>query len=85
MRRVIIVERDMESRRVGLVQCLDIGNMSLGRYALFFSGQHDRCAMRVIGADVSAMMALRALKPDPYVGLYLLEHMPQVQRRICIG
>ena len=32
---------------------------------------HSTVELRVVGADVSAMMASRALKPHPYISLHL--------------
>jgi ATP-binding protein involved in chromosome partitioning len=41
--------------------------------------------MRVIGADIPALVPPRALKTHPNVCLGLLQHMPEVQRRVGIG
>ena len=41
--------------------------------------------MGVIGADIDHRMALKALKPDPYVSLDVFNQMPKVNRAIGLG
>jgi hypothetical protein len=50
-----------------------------------FCGEHDGRAVRVVGTDVTAVVAARALKTYPNIRLNLLEHMSEVQGCVGIG
>ena len=73
-----IVEVDEEAGAVALVLAVDIPDLLLGRDPQFFSSQHDRGAVGVIGTDIQAIVTPRLLESHPDIGLYLLQQVPQV-------
>ena len=56
----------------------------LGRDALGLGLEHDGRAVRVVGADVIALVAAKLLKPHPDVGLYGLENVAEMERAIGV-
>jgi hypothetical protein len=56
------------------------GSASLGAGA-----DHDRGAVRVVGADVGALVAAELLKPHEDVGLDVFDEVPEVDVPIGIG
>ena len=82
---MVVVKRDVEARRVCLVQRFDVRDMCLWRDALFLSRQHNCRAVCVVSTDISAVVTTRALKANPDVRLHLLEHVPQMQWGIGVG
>ena len=85
MRAVVIVEIDAEIGEIAQVLgCMR--SISCFRGDAFGLGaQHDRRAVRVVGADVDAFVAAQFLKTHPDVGLHVLEHMADMDRSIGIG
>ena len=82
--RVVVVERDLEIGEVlemARVRTLDQG---LRRYALLAGADHDRRAVRVVGADVDAVVPAHLLEPHPEVGLKILYKVPDVYVTIGI-
>ena len=60
--------------------------MSVLFAASFLPGaDHDRRAVRVVGADVNAAMPAQLLEPDPDVGLDVLDQMADVDMAIGVG
>lgn len=57
----------------------------LGCDALFFCAQHDGCAVRIVGANIVASMALHFLKTYPYVCLDVLNQMAQMNAAVGVG
>ena len=45
---------------------------------------HDGRAVRVIRADVDALVTAQLLKADPDIGLNVLHEMAEVDRTVCI-
>ena len=60
-------------------------DMVFRRYPRRLRRQHDGGSMGIIGANIDALMAPRALETNPDVGLHLFEHMTEMQRGIGIG
>ena len=56
----------------------------LRRDAFLLSAQHDRRAVRVIGANVVAFMAAQALEAYPDIGLDIFHHVAEVNRAVGI-
>src|SRR5271170_682495 len=67
-----------------LMLALDALDQLFRGYSLGLRLEHDRRAVRVIGADVVARVAAKLLKPHPDVGLHRFEDMAQMQRTIGI-
>ena len=53
--------------------------------AILLGTQHDRGAVRVVGAKIVAFMAAHFLKADPDVGLNIFNEMADVDRAVGIG
>jgi hypothetical protein len=64
---------------------IDLSDQLLRGDSLGLRLEHDGRAVCVVRTDVVALMAAQLLKPDPDIGLYGLEDMPQMQRAIGIG
>ena len=82
---VIIVVADAEASEVGQVFGVGFFNHLLWRDALFFGGEHDGRAVRVVGAAVVAFVAAQFLEAHPDVGLDVFHHVPQVDAAVGIG
>ncbi len=63
----------------------DVGDELLGRLARLFRRQHDRRAVRVVGADEMHLVALHALEAHPDVGLDVLHDVADVERPVGVG
>ena len=85
VRRVPVVERDMEALQIGLPASCDLLDERFGRLAGFFRGQHDRRAVGVVGADEMHFVALHALEAHPDIGLDVLHDVADMERPVCIG
>ena len=84
MRGVIKIEIDMERGEIFFVTGLDILDEFLGRDSGFFRRQHDRRAMRIVGADKMHRVAGHASRTHPDIRLDVAEQMADMQRAIRI-
>ena len=82
---VIIVVADAEAGEVGQVFGVGFLNHLFGRDALFFGGEHDGRAVRVVGAAVVAFVAAQFLEAHPNVGLDVFDHVAEVDAAVGIG
>ena len=57
----------------------------LGRDAFRLGLEHDRRAVRVVGADEMHLVALHALEAHPDVGLDVLHDVADVERAVRVG
>ena len=80
-----VVEADHEAVEVGLVLVPDAVDQLFGRDAFRLSTQHDRRAVRVVGACVPDFMPAHALKAHPDVGLDVLHQMADVDLAVGVG
>ena len=64
---------------------VDPRDQLLRRDAFGLRLEHDGRAVRVVRADVVALMAAQFLKAHPNVGLHGLEDMPQMQGPVGVG
>ncbi len=85
MRRIEVVEVDQKVGEIGTVLGLHVGDQLLRRDAFLFGAEHDRRAVRVIGADVHTLVAAQLLEAHPHVGLDVLEHVAEVDRAVGVG
>ena len=67
--------------RVAAMRAIEL----LGRDAFGFGLQHDRRAVRVVGADEMHLVALHPLEAHPDVGLDVLHDVPDVERPVRVG
>ena len=69
----------------------DLRDEGLRREARLLGGDHDRRAVGVVGADEmhlhrgAVVTLLHALEPHPDVGLDVLHHVTDVERRVGVG
>jgi hypothetical protein len=56
----------------------------LRRDAFAFGLQHDRCAVRIVGADEVDDIALHPLEAHPDVGLDVLHDVPDMERSVGV-
>jgi hypothetical protein len=84
MRRVEVVEIDAERREVAHELLAHSCRELLGCHAQFACLDHDRRAVRVAGADVSAIVAAELLEAYPDVRLDVFDEMPHVNGAVGI-
>jgi hypothetical protein len=86
---MVNVEIDEEVFEVALMFDAHAVDELFRRDAGLLGAEHDRGAMRVVGANVMHRMALHALETHPDVGLDVAEHVPEMDRAIgegqCVG
>ena len=82
---MIVVKLNQKPSRIPLMMCLNRGDMGLRCSTRCLGGEHNRCAVRIVGADVATVMSSRSLKAHPNIGLGLFQHMPEVQGGVGIG
>ena len=71
--------------RYGLRPAAISATNCLRRLAGLLGGDHDRRAVRVVGADEVHLVAAHALEAHPDVGLDVLHHVADVERRVGVG
>ena len=80
-----VVERDVKAVEVLLAAGGDAGDEGLRRLPGLLGRDHDRRAVGIVGTDEMHLMALHALKAHPDVGLDVLHHVADVERRVGVG
>ena len=65
MGAAVVVELDLERGEVGQVGLLHAGDQVLFANAFLAGADHDRLAVRVVGADIDAPLAAKLLETDP--------------------
>ena len=85
VRRVVVVEFDMEAGEVTAVLAMDPLDQGLGGDAFLLGAQHDRRAVGVVGADIVALVAAHLLEAHPDVGLDVFDEMAQMDGAVGIG
>jgi hypothetical protein len=76
---------DVKTVEVGAAGFLDLLDELLGRPARFLGGEHDRRAVRIVGAHEMHGAALHALEAHPNVGLDVLHDVADVERPVRVG
>jgi len=84
MSRIVIVELDIKTIEIRLVFFVDPPYQLFGVYAGAAGTYHNGRAMRIVGAEVQALVAANLLKPHPDIGLEILYQMPYMDRTVCI-
>ena len=85
VRGVEVVQRDRERGDVAPVLLEHRIDERFGRDAVFPRLEHDRRAVRVVRADIEAIVSPRALKAHPDIGLDALDEEAEMQRPVRIG
>ena len=63
----------------------DLGDEGFGRLPGFLGGEHDRRAVRVVGADEMHLVPLHALEAHPDIGLDVFHDVADVERAVGVG
>ena len=80
-----MVEADVEAVEVACVRVAAIVvDELLRRHARLLGREHDRRAVRVVGADEMHLVALHALEAHPDVGLDVLHDVADVERAVRV-
>ena len=82
---VPVVEGDVKTVQVRLAPGGDVGDELLRRDAGFFRRNHDRRAVRIVGADEIHLVPAHALEPHPDVGLDVLHDVADVEIAVGVG
>jgi hypothetical protein len=83
--RVPVVEGDVKAVQVLLAPGGDAFHQLLGGQSFSLGLEHDRRAVRVVGADEMHGVALHALEAHPDVGLDVLHDVADMERPVGIG
>ena len=83
--RMPVVESDMEAVEIGFAPGRNVGNELLRRLADFFSGNHDRRAMGIVGADEMHLLPKHALEAHPDVSLGVLHDVANMEIGVGVG
>ena len=84
MRRAVVVEADQHVGQVAPMFAVHPVDQRLRRDTLGLRLEHDGRPMGVVGADVITLVAPQFLESDPYIGLYDLEDVAQVNGAVCV-
>ena len=79
-----VVEADVKAVEVFRALGADARDQLLRRDAFGLRLEHDRRAVRVVGADEMHFVALHALEPHPDVGLDVLHDVADVERAVRV-
>ena len=80
---VPVVKTDVKAIQIRLAPGGDISHKLLRCFARLLGGNHDRCAVGVVGADKVHLVALHPLKAHPDIGLDVLHDVTDVE--IAVG
>ena len=79
-----VIEADVKALQIARPAGRNARDELLRADALALRLEHDRRAVRVVGADEVQLMSLHSLEADPDIGLDVLHHVPDVQRAIGV-
>ena len=79
-----VVEGDVKAVEVLLAASGNVGHKLLGRFARLFGGNHDGCAVGVIGTHEVDGIALHSLRTHPGVGLDVFHDVADVEVTVGI-
>ncbi len=82
---VPVVKADGKAVKVRLAAAGNLCHKRLRGKPGFFCGNHDGCAVRVVGANKVHLMPVHAQCPHPNVGLDVLHDVPNVKLAVGIG
>src|SRR5678816_4673298 len=80
-----VVELDVKTVEITFAVGGDFADELLRRFASFLGGDHDWCAMRIVGADEVHLVPLHTLEAHPDIGLDVLHDVPDMERAIGVG
>jgi hypothetical protein len=80
-----LIELDQKSAVIALVLLGAARDQRFGAHAFLLGADHDRRAMRIIGAAIDATVPALLLKAHPDVGLHGLDDVAEVQGAVGVG
>ena len=83
MRAAVVVELDVEAGEILDVGFPHLGDQFLLADFLLPGADHDRRAVRVVGADINAAPPAKFLEANPNIGLQILHEVAQVD--VAVG
>lgn len=83
--RVVVVEADVETGKIPLVLLGDGGNHLFRRDPHLLSLEHDGRAVGIVGTDEMHLMATHSLITNPDIGLYVFQHVAEMDGAVGIG
>ena len=83
--RVEIVKVDEKISEIRRMLQLNVVDQLLGGNAFLLGAQHDGRTVGIVGANINSLMAAQLLETHPDVGLYVLKHVPQMDRTVGVG
>ena len=84
VRAVVLVMVNEKAAEIAQMLAVALVDELLRRDAFLFRAQHDRRAVRVVGADIVAFMPAQALEAYPDIGLDIFHHVAEVNRAVGI-
>ena len=84
VRAVVLVMVNEKAAEIAQMLAVALVDELLRRDAFLFRAQHDRRAVRVVGADIVALMPAQALEAYPDIGLDIFHHVAEVNRAVGI-
>ena len=84
VRAVVLVMVNEKAAEIAQMLAVALIDELLRRDAFLFRAQHDGRAVRVVGADVVALMPAQALEAYPDIGLDIFHHVAEVNRAVGI-
>ena len=85
MSAVELIKSDQKTGVIAPVLLRGARDQRLGTDAFLLCPDHDRRAVRILGAAVDAVIATHLLEAHPDVGLHRLHDVTQVQRGVGVG
>ena len=79
VRRIPVVELDVETLEILRALSSDASDELLGRHAFGFRLEHDRRAVRVVGAHEMNFVPLHPLETHPDIGLDVFHNMTDME------
>ena len=84
VRAAVVVELDLESGKIRQMRLLHAGDEVLLADAFLAGADHDRRAVRVVGADINTPLAAESLEADPDVGLDIFDQVAQMDGAVGV-
>ncbi len=85
VRRVVVIEANMKTGKIAGMLVMHPCNQRFGGNPLLFGTQHNRRAVRIVGANIPALVPAHFLETHPDVGLNVLDQMAKMYRAIGVG
>ncbi len=81
----VVIELDSKASEITLVRLAHLSDQVEFTASFLTCPDHDRGAVRIIGTDIQAAVTPEFLKPNPHIGLQVLDEMPDVNGAVSIG